>query len=745
MATKNVVPRASGEGKVGTATKPWSEINANSLHIGGNPVATTVSPAFSGTPTAPTAAPGTNTTQLASTAFIQAALAALTADVGGPGSSTNNNVAVFNGTGGDTLADGGATVAQIRDRSTHTGTQLMATISDAGDSATKNVGTIAGTVAAGDDSRFTDSRTPTTHASTHINGGSDPIDGDKLDISWNPTNYTPATTPAEVDSVDQLVAHLYGIDQVIGSGAAYTDEQARDAVGAAMAAGNTNSIHTNPDDAGDFISLDLQRKTAGLTANTQGSLGEDSSGVFVELGTTSNKAASGQDSRFPTADEKAALEGTDGSASASNKYVTNSDSRLTDARTPSSHGSTHSRSGSDPIDGDTIDIDWNPTHYTPATTPTEVTDVDELTAHLYGIDQALYGIEQTFNDYVLTTWSTSGTAISASNTALDADVPNYTLATPVTGDWIPFYDTGAGAMRRANFSAFAGGGGGSGPDYGSNSTVTIAAGVATITGSHHAIDTQGSAATDDLETITKVGANDGDSCLIYAANDARTVVIKHNAGNIYCWGASDVTLDENNKAVLAIWSALYSRWMILGSVGAGGGGGGTTLPVDDTTALVSDPASPTKLGRLDVGQVSAGTTRALQLQNGNARASLFTIEREIGGTSFLTTGTSYYFMICRRAMTITDLDGELNGSAGSGNVRIQIRKNASLVGTVCTMNQIETGSSTNDAWGTSTQGVACAAGDTIEIYIADDGNGGSGAGAGRAPVVASITGFYHAV
>lgn len=35
-----------------------------------------VSPTFTGTPTAPTAAPGTNTTQLASTAFVTAAVAA---------------------------------------------------------------------------------------------------------------------------------------------------------------------------------------------------------------------------------------------------------------------------------------------------------------------------------------------------------------------------------------------------------------------------------------------------------------------------------------------------------------------------------------------------------------------------------------------------------------------------------------------------------------------------------------------
>lgn len=51
------------------------------------------------------------------------------------------------------------------------------------------------------------------HASGHITGGLDEIDGDKLDIDWSPSNYIPSTTPAEADSVDNLTAHLYGIDQ----------------------------------------------------------------------------------------------------------------------------------------------------------------------------------------------------------------------------------------------------------------------------------------------------------------------------------------------------------------------------------------------------------------------------------------------------------------------------------------------------------------------------------------------------
>lgn len=44
-----------------------------------------------------------------------------------------------------------------------------------GDAAGKNTGTAAGTVAAGDDSRFTDSRTPTAHAASHAAAGSDPV------------------------------------------------------------------------------------------------------------------------------------------------------------------------------------------------------------------------------------------------------------------------------------------------------------------------------------------------------------------------------------------------------------------------------------------------------------------------------------------------------------------------------------------------------------------------------------------
>jgi hypothetical protein len=66
-----------------------------------------------------------------------------------------------------------------RDRANHTGTQTLSTISDAGTAASKNVaasGNAASSeVVKGSDTRLTDARTPTAHASSHASAGSDPL------------------------------------------------------------------------------------------------------------------------------------------------------------------------------------------------------------------------------------------------------------------------------------------------------------------------------------------------------------------------------------------------------------------------------------------------------------------------------------------------------------------------------------------------------------------------------------------
>lgn len=53
------------------------------------------------------------------------------------------------------------------------------------------------------------------HNASHIRNGGDEIDGDKLDVDYNPagtSSYVPNSDPAEVDHVDNLTAHLRGIN-----------------------------------------------------------------------------------------------------------------------------------------------------------------------------------------------------------------------------------------------------------------------------------------------------------------------------------------------------------------------------------------------------------------------------------------------------------------------------------------------------------------------------------------------------
>ena len=79
------------------------------------------------------------------------------------------------------------------------------------------------------------------------------------------------------------------------------------------------------------------------------------------------------------------------------------------------------------------------------------------------------------------------------------------------------------------------------------STLTIASGAVVPTGWFHAIDTEGAGATDDLTTITTTNHPAGRELVIYAANAAHTVVVKHEgggAGAIHTQDAADITLDE---------------------------------------------------------------------------------------------------------------------------------------------------------------------------------------------------------
>lgn len=105
---------------------------------------------------------------------------------------------------------------------------------------------------------------------------------------------------------------------------------------------------------------------------------------------------------------------------------------------------------------------------------------------------------------------------------------------------------------------------------GSTSSLTIAVGVITITNdsSSYTIDTESSAATDDLDTIN--GGNDGEIIYIKSTSDARNVVVKHNTGNIYNpqnnnISTKDITLDLTTDFVVLRYNSSASKWIVLSS------------------------------------------------------------------------------------------------------------------------------------------------------------------------------------
>jgi hypothetical protein len=98
---------------------------------------------------------------------------------------------------------------------------------------------------------------------------------------------------------------------------------------------------------------------------------------------------------------------------------------------------------------------------------------------------------------------------------------------------------------------------------GSATALTIATGVVTLTNnsSSYVLDTEGAAATDDLNTIS--GGQDGQIIILNSANAARNVVAKHNAGNIYNPNGFDITLDLTTDFVVLRYNATLTNWVVV--------------------------------------------------------------------------------------------------------------------------------------------------------------------------------------
>lgn len=156
---------------------------------------------------------------------------------------------------------------------------------------------------------------------------------------------------------------------------------------------------------------------------------------------------------------------------------------------------------------------------------------------------------------------------------------------------------------------------GGGGELGASSELTIATGAITATGAHHTVDTEGDAASDDLETIN--GLDDGDMVLIVAEDAARTVVVKHGVGNIRLNGGVDFDLDNTEKGVLFIKSGSYV--IGVGVPVTSGAGSGTVTSVGlSAPAIFSVTGSPvTSSGTLALGLASQTANQFLAAPDGS--------------------------------------------------------------------------------------------------------------------------------
>jgi hypothetical protein len=95
--------------------------------------------------------------------------------------------------------------------------------------------------------------------------------------------------------------------------------------------------------------------------------------------------------------------------------------------------------------------------------------------------------------------------------------------------------------------------------YSAPTMLTIASGVITITQDSHRIETEGGAASDNLDTIN--GGTDGKVILLRAYDTTHTVVVKNGTGNIRC--GTDMSLDSQEDTITLVYAGNISVWLEL--------------------------------------------------------------------------------------------------------------------------------------------------------------------------------------
>lgn len=91
-------------------------------------------------------------------------------------------------------------------------------------------------------------------------------------------------------------------------------------------------------------------------------------------------------------------------------------------------------------------------------------------------------------------------------------------------------------------------------------TLTIATGAVTVTGANHKLDTEASAATDNLDTIN--GGADGQILVLQSISSARDIVVT-TAGNIVTPDGNNISLSTTSDSLTLQYSGALSKWVVL--------------------------------------------------------------------------------------------------------------------------------------------------------------------------------------
>lgn len=200
------------------------------------------------------------------------------------------------------------------------------------------------------------------------------------------------------------------------------------------------------------------------------------------------------------------------------------------------------------------------------------------------------------------------------------------------------------------------------------SELTIVSDTITVTKARHTVDTEANAASDDLDTVNGLAANE--VCVITASDTTRTVVIKHGVDNIVSVTGADISLDDNIKAVLLLGSIDGTEvWAYpLGGSGVSDAADVTYTPADNTDWTGSadpgdvDDALDQLAARVtDAPSATATFTNKTISANANTLLIGAGVSKTLSG-DVLSAGTDRHIVVSAESGT-TDVLREITGLA----------------------------------------------------------------------------------